>query len=72
MSQIDSFLMIHTQMDELLIAADREQEDLKFIEMQSERVNDLFTVEEMKGKDSASSYALVQEQTDSFIRKSGK
>ena len=65
-SQIDSFLMIHTQMDELLIAAGREQEDLKFIEMQSERVNDLFTVEEMKGKDSASSYALVL-RADGFV-----
>jgi OmpA-OmpF porin, OOP family len=65
-AQIDSFLMIHTQMDELLIAAGREQEDLKFIEMQSERVNDLFTVEEMKGKDSASSYALVP-RADGFV-----
>jgi OOP family OmpA-OmpF porin len=65
-SQIDSFLLIHTQMDELLIAAGREQEDLKFIEMQSERVNDLYTLEEMKGKDSASSYALV-EKADGFV-----
>jgi OmpA-OmpF porin, OOP family len=65
-TQIDSFLMIHTQMDELLIAAGREQEDLKFIEMQSERVNDLYTLEEMKGKDSASSYALV-ERAEGFV-----
>ena len=65
-SQIDSFLMIHTQMDELLIAGGREQEDLKFIEMQSERVNDLYTLEEMKGKDSASSYALV-ERADGLV-----
>lgn len=64
--QIDSFLLNHTQMDELLIAAGREQEDLKFIEMQSERVNDLYTLEEMKGKDSASSYALV-ERSDGFV-----
>jgi outer membrane protein OmpA-like peptidoglycan-associated protein/tetratricopeptide (TPR) repeat protein len=64
--QIDSFLMIHTQMDELLLAAGREQEDLKFIAMQSERVNDLFTLEAIKGKDSASSYALVQ-RADGFV-----
>ena len=64
--QIDSFLLIHTQMDDLLIAAGREQEDLKFIEMQSERVNDLYTLEEMKGKDSASCYALV-ERADGFV-----
>src|SRR5579863_3782442 len=65
-SQIDSFLLIHTQMDELLVAADREQEDLKFIERQSERVNDLYTLEEMKGKDSASGYALT-ERADGFV-----
>ncbi len=38
--QIDSFLLIHTQMDDLLLAADREQEELKLIQTQSERVSD--------------------------------
>jgi OOP family OmpA-OmpF porin len=64
--QIDSFLLIHTQMDDLLVAADREQEDLKFIQTQSERVNDLYTLEEAKKKDSASNYALVQ-RADGFV-----
>ncbi len=64
--QIDSFLLIHTQMDELLISADREQEDLKFIQTQSERVSDLYSLEEIKGKDSASNYALVQ-RADGFV-----
>ena len=49
-----------------LMGADRELEDLKFIQTQSERVNDLFTLEEMKGKDSASGYALVQ-RADGFV-----
>ncbi len=53
-------------MDELLVAADREQEDLKFIQTQSERVSDLYTLEEIKGKDSASCYALVQ-RADGFV-----
>jgi OOP family OmpA-OmpF porin len=58
--QIDSFLLKHTQMDEMLIGADRELEDLKFIQAQSERVNDQFVLNEVKGKGSAAAYALVQ------------
>ncbi len=65
--QITAFLEKHTQMDELLIAADRELEDLKFIQLQSERVNDMFVLEEMKGKDSASGYALVQRADDTVV-----
>jgi OOP family OmpA-OmpF porin len=64
--QIDSFLMIYTQMGDLLVAADREQEDLKFIQTQSERVSDLYTLEEIKKNDSGSSYALVQ-RADGFV-----
>src|ERR1700759_992437 len=64
--QIDSFLMIYTQMGDLLVAADREQEDLKFIQTQSERVSDLYTLEEIKKKDSSSSYALVQ-RADGYV-----
>ena len=58
--QITAFLEKHTQMDELLIKADRELENLKFIQLQSERVNDKFVLNEMKGKDPASGYALTK------------
>jgi OOP family OmpA-OmpF porin len=58
--QITAFLEKHTHMDELLIGADRELEDLKFIQMQSERVNDRFVISEVKGKDPASGYAITQ------------
>src|ERR1700685_3173524 len=36
--QITAFLEKHTQMDDLLIGADRELEDLRFIQLQAERV----------------------------------
>jgi OmpA-OmpF porin, OOP family len=65
--QIDSFLEKHTQMDELLLAADRELENLKFIQLQSERVNDQFVLTEMKGKDPASGYALAQRNGDTVV-----
>src|SRR5450755_132462 len=45
-AQIDTFLQKHTQMDELLVGADKELEDLKFIQAQSERVNDQFILQE--------------------------
>ncbi len=64
--QITAFLEKHTQMDDLLLGADRELEDLKFIQQQSERVNDQFTLNEVKGKDPASGYALVQ-RADGFV-----
>ena len=56
--QITAFLEKHTEMDDLLLGADRELEDLKFIQQQSERVNDQFTLNEVNGKDPASGYAL--------------
>jgi OmpA-OmpF porin, OOP family len=59
-AQIDSFLQKHTQMDELLVGADKELEDLKFIQAQSERVNDQFILQEIKGNNPAAAYALVQ------------
>jgi OmpA-OmpF porin, OOP family len=58
--QITAFLDKHTQLDDLLIGADRELEDLKFIQQQAERVNDQFVLTEVKGKNPASGYALVQ------------
>jgi OmpA-OmpF porin, OOP family len=58
--QITAYLEKHTELDENLMGADRELEDLKFIQSQSERVNDMFTLEEMQGKDSLAGYALVQ------------
>jgi len=58
--QITAFLEKHTQMDELLVEADKELGDLRFIQIQSERVNDQFVLKEMKGKDSSAGYALVQ------------
>ena len=54
-------------MDELLIKADRELENLKFIQLQSERVNDKFVLNEMKGKDPASGYALTQRSDDTVV-----
>ncbi len=65
--QITAFLEKYTLMDDLLIGADREMEDLKFIQLQSERVNDQFTLKEMKGKDPASGYALAQRGSDSVV-----
>jgi OmpA-OmpF porin, OOP family len=56
--QINAFLEKHTELDDLLLGADRELENLKFIQSQSERVNDQFVINEMKGKDPASGYAL--------------
>jgi OOP family OmpA-OmpF porin len=64
--QINAFLEKHTQLDDLLMGADRELEDLKFIQLQSERANDQFTLNEMKGKTPASGYALVQ-RADGFV-----
>ncbi len=65
--QITAFLEKHTEMDELLIKADRELENLKFIQLQSERVNDKFVLNEMKGKDPASGYALAQRNGDTVV-----
>jgi OmpA-OmpF porin, OOP family len=59
-AQIDTFLQKHTQMDELLVGADKELEDLKFIQAQSERVNDQFILQEIKGNNTAAAYALAQ------------
>jgi OmpA-OmpF porin, OOP family len=58
--QITAFLEKHTQLDDNLLGADKELEDLKFIQLQSERVNDQFVLQEVKGKDPSSGYALVQ------------
>jgi OOP family OmpA-OmpF porin len=65
--QINAFLEKHKQMDELLINADRELENLKFIQLQSERVNDKFALKEMQGKDPASGYALAQRNGDTVV-----
>lgn len=65
--QITAFLEKHTEMDEILIDADRELENLKFIQLQSERVNDQFVLKEMKGKDPASGYALAQRNGDTVV-----
>ena len=64
--QINAFLEKHTQLDDLLLGADRELEDLKFIQQQAERVNDQFALKELKGKDPASGYALVQ-RADGYV-----
>ena len=66
LAQINAFLEKHTQMDDLLLGADRELEDLKFIQQQSERVNDQFTLQELKGKDPNSGYAVVQ-RADGYV-----
>src|SRR5450631_3603317 len=65
--QITAFLEKHTQMDELLIGADKELEDLKFIQLQSERINDQFTLNELKGKDPAAGYAVTHKSGDTLV-----
>ena len=65
--QVNSFLEKHTQMDDLLIGADKELEDLKFIQLQSERANDQFSLTEIKGQNPASGYALTQKTGDSVV-----
>ena len=65
--QITAFLDKHTQMDDLLIAADREMEDLKFIQLQSERANDQFALQELKGTDPSFGYALAQKGVDTVV-----
>jgi len=66
LAQITAFLEKHTEMDDLLLGADRELEDLKFIQQQSDRINDQFVLNEMKGKDPSSGYALAQ-RADGFV-----
>jgi OmpA-OmpF porin, OOP family len=65
--EITAFLDKHTQMDELLIAGDREMEDLKFIQLQSERVNDQFALNELKGTNPSFGYALSQVTGDTVV-----
>jgi OOP family OmpA-OmpF porin len=65
--QINTFLEKHVQLDDLLLGADRELEDLKFIQLQSERVNDRFALHEIKGKTPASGYALSLRNGDTVV-----
>lgn len=65
--QVNAFLEKHTQMDDLLIGADKELEDLKFIQLQSERANDQFSLTEIKGQNPVSGYALTQKAGDSLV-----
>jgi OmpA-OmpF porin, OOP family len=65
--QITAFLEKHTQLDDMLMGADRELEDLKFIQLQSERVNDQFTLHEIKGQSPSSGYALAQRNADTVV-----
>lgn len=64
--QITAYLEKHTQLDDQMMGADRELEDLKFIQQQSLKAKDNFVLSEMKGKDPASGYALVQ-RADGFV-----
>ena len=65
--QVNTFLENHTEMDQLLISADREMEDLKFIQSQSERVNDVCVLKEIKGIDPEFGYALSQRNGDTVV-----
>jgi OmpA-OmpF porin, OOP family len=65
--QITAFLDKHTAMDDMLLGADREMDDLKFIQLQSERINDQFTLKEMKDKDTTTAYALTQRMGDTVV-----
>jgi OmpA-OmpF porin, OOP family len=65
--QITAFLEKHTGMDEMLLGADREVDNLKFIQLQTERINDQFTLKEMKEKDTTTAYALSQRKGDTVV-----
>ncbi len=65
--QITAFLDKHTQMDEVLLGADRELNNLKFIQQQTDRANDLFILKEMKGLAPASGYALAKRKEDRVV-----
>jgi OmpA-OmpF porin, OOP family len=67
LTQINAFLEKHTQMDDLLMSADRELESLKFIQQESERVNDQFILSEMKGTTPAANYAMTQRNSDTVV-----
>ena len=64
--QITAYLEKHTQLDDQMMGADRELEDLKFIQQQSKKAKDNFVISQMTGKDPASGYALVQ-RADGFV-----
>jgi len=67
LKEITTFLEKHTEMDATLVAADREMEDLKFIQQQSERANDQFALKSFKGRDSSSGYALTERSGDTVV-----
>ncbi len=63
--QLSLFLEKHTQLDDLLMGADREMENLKFIQSQSENVINRFTLVPYAGAGNKSAYALTLKNNDS-------
>lgn len=62
--EISLFLEKHTQLDALLIGADRELENLRFIQAQSENISDRFTLTQYTDAKNKSAYALAVKSED--------
>ena len=62
--EVTLFLEKHSQMDDLLIGADRELESLRFIQAQSENIVDRFTLSPYTNVKNKSAYALALKKGD--------
>ncbi len=67
LAELNKFLEKHTEMDGLLMGADQEMENLKFIQAQSGRVNDRFTVVAKPDPKNISAYALTVKSGDTVV-----
>ncbi|HZK64519.1 MAG TPA: hypothetical protein VFC34_10250 [Puia sp.] len=64
-SQLSLFLEKHTRLDDLMMGADREMENLKFIQSQSENAINRFTLVPYAGAGNKSAFALTLKNNDS-------
>ena len=62
--EISLFLEKHTQLDDLLQGADRELENLRFIQAQSENISEQFTITPYSVGKNKSAYALTLKDSD--------
>jgi OmpA-OmpF porin, OOP family len=67
MTAITAFLSTHTQLDGLLTDADRELENLRFIQSQGENLREPFVLTPMADSLAKSAYALSVEQGDTVV-----
>jgi OmpA-OmpF porin, OOP family len=67
LTELNRFLEKHTEMDALLMGADQEMENLKFIQAQGGRVNDRFTVTAKPEPKNVSAYALTIKNEDTVV-----